>query len=102
MTPAISCGNRIIPKQSSPDSAPFGAMLLPESEAKQRDGKSQKPGTQRREESTQCPGSQSSGESERQATTDRRQGTQDRRQRGRDARSLPHCLSPFRASSTAR
>jgi hypothetical protein len=53
-------------------------MLLPESENKQYNGETQKPGTQRREESARGTGSESGSESERKATTDRRDGTQDR------------------------
>jgi hypothetical protein len=60
------CGpKQHIAKQSAPDSALFGAMLLPESEAKQHNGESQKPRTQSGDESARGPSSQSGGESER-------------------------------------
>src|SRR6266446_1312381 len=77
-------------------------MLLPESEAKQCNGETQEPGTQRREESARSAGSESSSKSERKATTDRSDGTQDRHQRGRHAGPLFHGLPSCRASSTAR
>jgi hypothetical protein len=67
-------------EQSTPDGALFRTMLLPESETKQYNGETQKPGTQRREESARGAGSESGSESERKATTDRRDGTQDRHQ----------------------
>jgi hypothetical protein len=67
-------------EQSTPDGALLGTMLLPESDTKQCNGKTQKPGTQRREENARGTGSQSGSESEWKATTDRRDGTQDRHQ----------------------
>jgi hypothetical protein len=67
-------------EQSTPDGALFRTMLLPESETKQYNRETQKPGTQRREESARGTGSESGSESERKATTDRGDGTQDRHQ----------------------
>src|ERR1700730_17603559 len=54
-------------EQSTPHGALFRTMLLPESETKQYNGETQKPGTQRRQESARGAGSKSGNECERKA-----------------------------------
>src|SRR5881296_1412507 len=77
-------------------------MLLPESEAKQRDGQPQEPRAQRREKRTCRPRSQRRSEAKRKAATDRREGTQNRCERCRNASGRFQHAFPSRASTTAR
>src|SRR6266403_3378509 len=77
-------------------------MLLPESQAEQRNGQTQEPWTQRREERTCCSRSHRRSEAKWQTTTDRRDGTQNRSNRSRDAGALFQHAFPSRASTMAR
>src|SRR6266478_4191779 len=77
-------------------------MLLPESQAEQRNGQTQEPWTQRCEERTCRSRSQRRSEAKWQTTTDRRDGTQNRSKRSRNACALFQHAFPSRASTMAR
>jgi hypothetical protein len=90
------------PNHVSPDRTLFGAMLLPESQAEQRNGQTQELWTQRCEERTCRSRSQRRSKTKRQTTTDCCDGTQNCRKRSRNACApFQHAL-PSRASRTAR
>lgn len=65
-------------KRPASDPALAGAVLLPKSEGEQCDGQTQQPGTKSGEECARGTSSESGGEAERKATTDRRQRTENR------------------------